>query len=126
MSSSEDRHQVTNLWQLPKVFDIQYQYVQYSEPQEDLVGGTIVLRNDAVEILVRTDGPLPIRAVAATLIVGSTPVTEARSHSSTLYRFIAYNYRDLSLNAPIFLGWPQYPQMTIDTGFFYTPPPPVA
>jgi hypothetical protein len=62
-----------------------------------------------VEFMVRTDGPIPVRALGPALFVGDVAVTECERVEDTLYRFLAFDIDQLRQGAPIAWGWMKDP-----------------
>jgi len=112
-----------DLWHLPQIMGVAFVYVQYAQPQFDYVAGQRLDYQAAVEILVATDGQLPLRAWSPVLFVGSTAISKFKAHSETLYRFIAYDYSRLQSGDVISFGWPQFPDWKEPSQFVYQPPP---
>ena len=61
--------------------------------------------DDAVEFIVKTDGPIPGRALGPALYVGDTAVTEVTEVGPNTYRFVAPVRERLERDAPISLSW---------------------
>lgn len=111
------------LWHLPQIVGVAFLYAKYAPPRFNYVAGQRVDYQSAVEILVATDGRLPIRAWSPVLFVGNTAISTYQAHSDTLYRFVAYDYNQLQLGDVIALGWPQFPDGKEPSQFVYQPPP---
>lgn len=69
----------------------------------------VVRRTDGVDIVVRTDRPIPPRALGPALFVGSTVLTEVDEIAPNTYRFTNFGPQELSEDAPIRLGWTGQP-----------------
>lgn len=61
--------------------------------------------DDAVDVIVETAAPIPIRDLGPVLYVGDVPLTEVTQETANIYRFVARNRNDLQNGAPISLGW---------------------
>ncbi len=78
---------------------------------------------EGVELLVRTDGPLPIRALPPVLYVGDVAVVESAAVGERQFRFLALEPERLAAGAPIVLGWyGQAPHDRHEAAFRYEPP----
>jgi hypothetical protein len=105
---------------LPKVLDIQIRAATFEPRQPRNFSSSLPSSTDAVEFIVKTDGPIPIRGLGPALFVGTTPVTEVTEIDKNTYRFIAPTQRDLQQDAEILLGWTGQPAAAgIPTGFRY-------
>ncbi len=93
--------------------------MRYPEPRLYYVATRPVLAREAVEILVRTDGPLPVRAWSPAIFVGEVPVVAYEIGQPNSYRFFAYDMAALREGAPISLGWPQFPARKVKTQFVF-------
>lgn len=89
---------------LPKVLDIQILATKFKAPQHRNFPSALP-SGEAVEFIVKTDGPIPGRALGPVLYVGETPVTEVNEIGPNTYRFIAPASAGLKQEAPINLSW---------------------
>ncbi len=94
-----------DLWSLPEVLSVEAVRVRYEEPRIRAVGPQLVEMKEAVEILVRTAGEIPVRALAPVLFVGNIPITESETVRENLYRFLAFDADRLKRGALISIGW---------------------
>ena len=108
-----------DLWHLPEILSIEASKVKYPQPRLYYTGPRPVLAREAVEILVRTAGPFPVRAWSPAIFVGEVAIVEYETVRSNLYRFLAYDITSLREGAPISLGWPQLPKQKVKTRFVY-------
>lgn len=90
---------------LPNVVDIQIRATTFDPRKPRNFSPTLPSSKDAVEFIVKTDGPIPIRALGPALYVGTTPVTEVTEISENTYRFVAMSKADLKQDSEIILGW---------------------
>jgi hypothetical protein len=107
-------------WQLPRVLAVQTQRVTPEPPRRRNFESILPYPEYAIEFLVETDAPIPIRALAPVLYVGSTPVTEVREDDPTHYRFVSLEPDALEKGAPLRLGWSGQPpaeQQDIGAGY---------
>ena len=111
-----DRQRVD--FSLPTVLDVQIRATRFEPPRLNNFISALFRSGEAVEFVVRTDGPIPIRALGPALYVGETPVTEVTQVGPNTYRFVALTRQGLRQGAPIRLGWTgQGPGATRDTDF---------
>lgn len=108
---------------LPNVTQVAFVFVTYDEPRLVPSNGTTVSFDDAVEIWVQMDGPIPTRAVSPALLVGSIPITNCRSLDSELYVFTAYEHQNLNAGDALALTWSAPGAELVTTTFVYQPPP---
>jgi hypothetical protein len=118
-SSKEQAKHPVNLWSLPKVLSIKAVRVRYKKPKVYSVGRKTREAPEAVELLVQTSGPLPVRALSPALFVGDLVLTDYEPAGDNLYRFYAFAPADLKQGAPISFGWPQFPDRLVKTAFRY-------
>ena len=64
---------------------------------------------DTFAVVVKTDQPIPVRAMGPVLYVGGTALTEVTEIAPNTYRFVAHRPLDLKPGAPMHLGWPGQP-----------------
>lgn len=95
----------SDLWTLPQIRTLDIERVRYLPPRKQIVAGTVIEIGEGVEIIVRTDGEIPMRALAAALYVGTAEVAEGERIDPTTYRFFVLDEADLLPGAPIRLGW---------------------
>jgi hypothetical protein len=112
---------------LPEVVGVEARRVRYRTPRIYFAGREQREASEAVEIQVRTAGPLPVRDLSPVLFVGEVPLGEYEPAGRHLYTFYAYEPGRLQEGAPIALGWPYAPDRKIPTRFRYQPQsPPVS
>jgi hypothetical protein len=117
----------TGPWALPRVLGVEFRPVTYPEPRIYYVGRERRQTSEAVEILVRTAAPLPIRALSPVIFVGERVVADYDEAGPNLYRYLAFDPRTLAPNAPLSLGWPGRPPATrVALDARYRPSSPVA
>lgn len=90
---------------MPKVLDIQIRATQFEAPRLRNFASSLSSNDDAVEFIVKTDGPIPIRALGPVLYVGETEVTEVTEVGPNTYRFVAPARERLTQDAAISLSW---------------------
>jgi hypothetical protein len=89
---------------LPKVLDIQMRATRFEAPRHRNFRSALP-SGDGVEFIVKTDGPIPGRALGPALYIGDTVVTEVTEVGPNTYRFVAPVREGLKRDAPISLSW---------------------
>jgi hypothetical protein len=112
-----------DLWRLPEIAGIEIVHAQYPAPIVRYEGGQRLEYWEAVELLVQTITPFPVRALSPALFVDDTGIGSFETLGENLYRFFAFDFQSFQGGETIFLGWPQAPEQKVDTGFTYQPPP---
>lgn len=92
-----------DLWSLPPVEAIEIERVRYRTPRRRVLRGRTEAVAESVEIVVRTAGPVPVRALSPALFIGGVQVAENVQDDATTYRFFADE--ELPAGEPIVLGW---------------------
>ena len=106
---------------LPDVVDITMRRVPFKPPQYKYFRSALADHKEAIEFMVRLTGPVPIRALGPALFIGGVQVTEAEKVEETLYRFLAFNIKQLEAGAPIAFGWDNAkPAQRKETQFRFT------
>jgi hypothetical protein len=90
---------------MPKVLDIQIRATKFEAPRLRNFASSLSSNDDAVEFIVKTDGPIPIRALGPVLYVGETAVMEVTEVGPNTYRFVAPARERLTQDAAISLSW---------------------
>ena len=109
----------TDLWRLPDVVSIEMELARYPEPRIFFVGTERRTTQRAVEFVVRTSSELPERALSPALFVGDIPVLDYETVGRNTYRFFGYDFERFRADAPLALGWPQFPDRRVNTRFRY-------
>jgi hypothetical protein len=117
-----DQRPSRDIWSLPRITSMQVARVRYRRPRRHAVDGRIVEQDTGVEIVVETDGEIPIRALAPALHVGSAEVAENEQRGTTTYRFFVLDEQALQPGDPITLGWVGHPPPDTTSRFRYEPP----
>jgi hypothetical protein len=105
-SDSEQPRPRPNIWALPDVIDVKSVLVRFKKPLIRYHGRERVLHEQAIELMVHTNGPIPERAISPVLMVGDVPVADYEHAGKNLYRFYAFDTDSLHRGAPIKLAWP--------------------
>ena len=110
-------------FELPDVVSVRIRRVRHERPARRNFRSALPAVDNAVEVLVETTAPIPIRALGPVLWVGDTPLTEATADDETHYRFLGLQPHRLTANAPLRLGWSgQPPADSRATRFTFTEP----
>jgi hypothetical protein len=96
-------------FELPDVVSISIRRIRYERPVRRNVRSALPTTDNAVEVMVETSAPIPVRALGPVLWVGETPLTEATADDETHYRFLGLEPHRLTLDAPLRLGWSGQP-----------------
>ena len=112
---------------LPGVTGVEVSRVKFDPPRRFYSRGLPVEHKQAVQLLVRTTGPLPLRDLTPVIFIGDVQVNEYEQVGPNLYRFLVYNLEKLRPGAQIALGWPFAPEVKVPTDFrFNLNQPPLA
>lgn len=108
---------------LPRVVGVSTRLARFEPPPPRNFDSDLPRGVATVEIIVETDGPMPIRALAPVLYVGAVAVTEVSAEDDTHYRFVALSPADLQDGARITMGWSGAPgEESNDTTFRFEAP----
>ena len=94
-----------DLWKLPEIETLRIDRVRYKKPRKHTVAGRLVEHDEAIEILVKTKGDIPVRALSPALDIGATQVVENEVAGEMTLRFFVTDEAALRDGAPITLGW---------------------
>lgn len=108
--SSDSKSQLPNpprrdLWKLPSIQSLKIERVQYRNGRKHTVAGTLIELKEGLEILIQTDGEIPVRALSPALHIGRVEVAENERIGDKAYRFFVLNEGELEKGAAIALGW---------------------
>ena len=95
-----------DIWTLPEIIDVQAVLVRFKNPLIRYDGQRRVKHKEAVELMVKTAGPIPERALSPALMVGDVAVDDYEVAGENLYRFYAFEVKQLREGAPMRLEWP--------------------
>ena len=90
---------------MPRVLNVRLRETTFERRPTRNFASSLPSGGDAVEFVVETDGPIPIRALGPALYVGETPVTEVTEIGPNTYRFVAPTRKGLERDAAIRLSW---------------------
>ena len=111
-SDSESRlpaRPLPDLWALPEIESLKIERVRYRHARKHVVEGEVVESVEGIEIVVQTQGAIPIRALSPALHVGDAELAENEQVDGTTYRFFVLDEKALRVGAPITLGWVGHP-----------------
>lgn len=92
-------------YDLPDVVGVETRRVAHEPPRRRNFASSLPRVEEAVEFLVETAAPIPVRALSPVLYVGDTPVVEVTAVDDTHYRFLGLEPDRLEPGAPLSLGW---------------------
>jgi hypothetical protein len=110
-------------FQLPTIKDMQIKLISYEPPKHRYFESSFSKYTQAIEFIVVTDSPIPVRALSPALYIGKISVTEGESLSENEYRFLAFEINELKDNEPIYFAWQGDPEeLRIKSKFTYKKP----
>lgn len=108
---------------LPAVVSLTAHRVRFEPPARRNFDSVLPRLESTVEIVVETDRPVPVRALAPVLYVGDVPLTEVTADDETHYRFVGLQPADLRDGAAITFGWSGAPaDERVETRFVFQDP----
>lgn len=96
-------------WDLPEIVEVQTLNTPFEPHQLRNFRSSFEAKTEATEIQIRTNSPIPIRALSPVLHVGNVVLTESEQIGENLYRFWAFEPNRLEAEAPISLSWTNTP-----------------
>ena len=111
-----------DLWDLPNITTVEIERVRYRTPRRHTLRGETVELHQGIEILVETDGDIPVRALSPALHVGAAELVENEQVAERRYRFFVLDEKQLREGAPISLGWAGARAKRRPTKFKYSAP----
>jgi hypothetical protein len=90
---------------LPKVTGIEIRRIAWEPPRRRNFESALPKVTEAVEFLVETEEPIPVRGLGPVLYVGDAPIVEVRADDATHYRFVGLQPDSYEPGAPLSLGW---------------------
>lgn len=95
-----------DIWTLPEIIDVRAVLVRFKKPLIRYDGQKRMEHKEAVELMVKTSKPIPERALSPVLMVGDEAVDDYEVTGENLYRFYAFEMKQLREGAPMRLEWP--------------------
>lgn len=114
-----DRPDPAPSFELPEIRSVSFRRVPFRPPARRNFASALPVVEEAVEFLVETDAPFPVRALGPTLYVGEVAVTEVVADDPTHYRFVALAPEALRDGSGISVGWTGSAAARVDSGFTY-------
>ena len=107
---------------MPKVLDVQVLATKTERRMPRNFTSSLPGDDDTFAFIIKTDGPIPIRALGPALYIGDVMVTEVTQVGPDTYRFVAPARQDLAHGTDIRLGWTGQPAAgSENTGFRFAP-----
>jgi hypothetical protein len=97
-------------WDLPEILDIRIRRIPFKPHRLQNFKSALSEHKEAVEFLVRTSGPIPVRALGPAIFVGDVQIVESQQVGDNLYRFLAFDIKRLKPGEPIRWGWINAPK----------------
>ena len=94
---------------IPGVTGIQIRRAHFAPPIRFYQRGDLVARSDAIELLVQTTAPMPVRDDAPVLFIGDVQIDDYDLVAQQTYRYRAFDVDRLERGARISIGWPSAP-----------------
>ncbi len=101
--------------ELPKVLSVEVRRGARAARRPRNFASALPDVDEAVEFVVETDRPFPIRALGPALYVGDTPIVEVTADDPTHYRFLADDPQALVPGVGLSLGWSGRPEQRQET-----------
>jgi hypothetical protein len=92
-------------WRLPNIVSIEARRIPYQPRRLRNFESVLSQYDQAVEFIVKTDGPIPARALGPALFVGEVQVAESEQLAENVYRFLGFELERLAVGAPVAWGW---------------------
>jgi hypothetical protein len=92
-------------FKLPQIENIEIKLIPYEAPKLRYFKSSFSKFSRAIEIIITTDAPIPVRALSPVLYIGETSLTESEIIKENSYRFLAFEINELKDNTPIYFGW---------------------
>jgi hypothetical protein len=92
-------------WTLPGIVAIEMRRIDFQARRPRNFESALARYDEAIEFIVRTDGPIPARAMGPALFIAGEQVSESEQLSDDTYRFLAFDMDRLESGAPISWGW---------------------
>jgi hypothetical protein len=92
-------------FKLPQIENIEIKLIPHEAPKLRYFKSSFSKYSQAIEFLITTDAPIPVRALSPVLYIGEMPLTEGETIKENSYRFLAFEINELKDNTPIYFGW---------------------
>jgi len=94
---------------LPGLRDLRIRRIPFDPPKLEHFESSLARYREAVEFLVETEGPVPVRAYGPALFVGDIEVNQSERVGDTTWRLLAFEPERFEVGAPISWGWMKDP-----------------
>ncbi len=95
---------------LPRILKMRIRLIAFEPPQLEHFKSSLSRFKQAIEFLVETDGPIPVRDYGPALFVGDVEVHESERLGEKAWRFLEFHPKMLKRGAPISWGWMKDPK----------------
>jgi hypothetical protein len=95
---------------LPRIRDLRIRRIPFEPPKLEYFESSLARYREAVEFLVETEGPLPVRAYGPALFVGDVEVNQSERVGDASWRLLEFEPERLKPGAPISWGWMKDPE----------------
>ncbi|MDX1414721.1 MAG: hypothetical protein R3293_11060 [Candidatus Promineifilaceae bacterium] len=109
-NSASQEQEIPPEWRLPEMVAIEIQLVEHEARRSRNFESVLAQYNVAVEFIVKTEQPIPIRALSPVLYIGEEHVSEYDVLEADTYRFLGFQIDRFMPGAPISWGWIGDPQ----------------
>ncbi|WP_018619739.1 hypothetical protein [Spirosoma luteum] len=108
-------------YRLPNILSVKAKRINYSAPKLKYFTSSLANYDQAIEIIVTTDAPIPIRADMPVLYIGEARTIEVEAIDEKTYRFLVVDITKLNENDPIAWQWMMQPgEKPIPTKFRFS------
>lgn len=107
---------------LPRLRGLRIRRIRFEAPELEHFRSSLTDRHEAVEFLVETEAPVPVRAYGPALFIGDVEVNQSERLGDTTWRILAFDTDLLRPHAAIRWGWMKDPEeVRQNTQFRYEP-----
>jgi len=94
---------------LPQILELVATLQRYTEPRVFFLGAERLALREAVELVLRTDAPIPAQGISPAIYVGTVALPDFELVGHQRYRFFGIQPERLRRGAPISFGYPFVP-----------------
>jgi hypothetical protein len=95
---------------LPRLRALRIRRVAFEAPALEHFRSSLARYREAIEFIVQTDGPVPVRAYGPAIWVGDVEINYSEPIDETTWRLLAFEPQDLKSGEPISWGWMKDPR----------------
>jgi hypothetical protein len=95
---------------LPDIVRLTIRRIAFHAPKLEYFKSSLERYTHAIEFVVETDGPVPVRAYGPALFIGDVEVNQSERVDDTTWRLLAFEPVRLKTGAPISWGWMKDPK----------------